>query len=73
MSVHNLKKYKDAKAILPHIDNILKVLNLSEKALTHYSHFVSVARILKVIKYEKLELENYKIIYESVRKKKGNE
>lgn len=71
MSLHNLKNYKEAKAILPHIDAIIKVLNLTEKGLSHFNSFIPVARILKVIREEKSILESYKQEFEIVRKSKG--
>ncbi len=58
--MYDLKKYREARALLPHIDTILKILTLTEKALSYYICYIQVAKILSVIKQEKVILENYK-------------
>lgn len=71
MSVHNLKKFKEAKSLLPDLKNILKVLSLTEKALEYYNSYSAVQNVIKCIKYEKQELEIYRKIYEKTEKTKG--
>lgn len=71
MSTHDFKRYKEAKALLPHINKILTILDTIEQLLTHFNHFSPVCRILEVIKEERETLEMYQEIYNSTTKNKG--
>lgn len=52
MAVHNLKDYKRAKVNLLHLEAILKVYELSTKGLSNFEIYVSVQRVLPVLKEE---------------------
>lgn len=71
MSIHNFKKYKESKVVLPHLDAILKVLSLTEQSLTYFQVYIPVARLLVVLKHEKAILEDYKKEYETINETKG--
>lgn len=60
MSIHNLKNYKESLILLPDVEDILKVLTLTEKALTHYKHYIPAAKVLFTVKDQKAILEGYK-------------
>lgn len=71
MSIHNFKKYKESKIVLPHLEGILQVLNLTERSLTLFSYYLPVAKILIVLREQKSIIESYKQEYEIVKKNKG--
>ncbi len=69
--MYDLKKYREARALLPHLDTILKILALTEKALSYYICYIQVAKILFVIKQEKEILETYKNLLKKNQETKG--
>lgn len=69
--IHDLKKYKNAKGTLPHLEAILKVLDLTERSLKIFSFYIPVAKILLVIKEERLVIESYRHINSSIKNNKG--
>lgn len=68
---HDLQKYKEAKALLPHLETIIKVLNLTIKSLSYYQHFIPVYRILSVINNQKYILELERDRYKYIKSTKG--
>lgn len=70
--MHDLKKYREAKTILPHIEAILKVINLSIKSLSHFKSYLPVMRILVVMEEQKTLLEINQKKYAEIIKNKGN-
>lgn len=71
MSVHSLKKIKESRMMLPHVNDMLKVLSLTEKALSHFKHYMPAMRVLQTIRNEKILLEGYKNQFEKVKATKG--
>jgi hypothetical protein len=68
---HNFKAYKDAKQLLPHMEKILKIFDLSERSLSFYSVYVPAAKVLKIIKEQKSELQFHYDYYKKVKETKG--
>lgn len=58
-NVTNLKQYKEAKAVIPHLEAILKVFDLTIKALKIFKAYIGVAKVLLVIEDQKLILESH--------------
>ena len=71
MEVHNLKRYKESKTILPHLEQILRVLELTEQSLTYFKSYIPVAKLLLNIKEQKKILEGYRNKYKEIKKTKG--
>lgn len=71
MSLHDLRSYKESKIALPHIKAILQVFELTEKSLTHFSSYRSVAKVLMTIADQRAILESYQIMYNKINKEKG--
>lgn len=69
--IHDLKKYKESLALLPHLDTILKVFNLTEAALKHYGTYIPVAKVLMTIRDQKALIELYKVNYKKIKEAKG--
>jgi len=70
-NIHDLKRYKEALAIYPHLEKILKILSFTEKSLSYFGTYIPVAKILMVIKSERYVLESYKKTYEDIKNTKG--
>lgn len=58
-SIKGYKEYKQAKVHLEHLEAILKVLNLTQKGLSHFSVYIPVYKILDCIKEQKTVLESH--------------
>lgn len=71
MSTHNLRKYKESKAVLPHLELILRIFNLTETSLKYFSAYIPVAKVLIVLREQKLVIEAYKAAHKSVKDNKG--
>lgn len=71
MSTYNLKSYKDAKLMLPHIETILKIFNLTEKSLDYYRTYVPAAKVLQIVREQKKEMEFYHKVYKNAKDNKG--
>lgn len=69
--MYDLKKYGEAKAILPHLDAILKVLDLTERSLSFYKGYIPVSKILDVVSNQKRILKSYAEMYRKVKATKG--
>lgn len=70
-NTHDLKKYKESLAILPHLEAIIRVLNLTESALKHYNSYIPVIKILNSIRDQKALLEIHRIDYKKIKETKG--
>lgn len=68
---HDLKAYREAKTILPHLNAILKVIDLSIRSLAHFKSYLPVMRILVAMEKEKTLLELNQKKYEAILKSKG--
>lgn len=68
--VTDLKKYKEAKAVTPHLEAILKVFVLTIAALTRFKAYIPVAKVLVVIEDQKLILESHLSKYRKILKDK---
>jgi uncharacterized protein YbcV (DUF1398 family) len=71
MSVHNLTSYKQSIVLLPEIQDIIKVLTLTEKALSHYNYYVPASKVLATIQDQKTILQIYEKELIEVKKSKG--
>lgn len=67
----DLKNYKQAKVIVPHLKSIINLINLAIKGLEYYKAFVSVNRILQVMYEEKRTLENAERKYSKIVQNRG--
>lgn len=70
--VHNLKAYKEAVAHLPHLDNMLLIINLSIRGLIPFRSYVPIAKILLVMEDQKQILESFQKKYKKIKDNKGN-
>lgn len=61
----DLQKYKEAKAVVPHLEAVLKIFTLAIKALSYYRAYICVARVLIVLEDEKMVLESHLYKYRS--------
>lgn len=76
MKLINLKDYKrnkQAKVMLPQIDIILTIFNLSIKGLEHFRAYIPVAKVLAVIKEQKAIMEMHKDKLTKITKEQENE
>lgn len=69
--VHSLKNFKDAKTLLPHIEKILYIFDLTEKSLGYYKSYIPAAKVLRVIIEQKKELQLHRDFYKKVKESKG--
>lgn len=69
--MYNLKKFREAKAILPHLEIILRILYLTDKSLSSYKCYIPVARILQTINEQGKLLEAYRNVYKKEKETKG--
>lgn len=69
--VFNLKDYKEAKTVLPHINAVLKIINLSMMGLKMFKTYIPVAVILSTMNEQKVILEIYQQRYKKILDKKG--
>lgn len=69
--MYNLRKFREAKAILPHLEIILRILYLTEKSLSTYRCYIPVMRILNVIDEQSRVLEAYRKVYKKEKDTKG--
>lgn len=70
-NIHSLRAIKEAKATLPHLEQILLVVNLSIKGLSHFKCYMPVAKILFTLEEQRRMLELYKVKYSDILKNKG--
>lgn len=71
MTIYDFRKYKESKILLPHIDAILKVFELTEKALARFTGYIPVQRVINVMREQHKILMDYKVEYEAIKKRKG--
>jgi hypothetical protein len=71
MSIYNIKKYKESLLLLPDIEIMLKILNLTEKTLSYYTHYLPAFRVLTVVKEQKIILNAYYKELSEIKKSKG--
>lgn len=64
----NLKKQKEAKAVIPHLEAILKVFVLTIAALKIFKAYIPVAKVLAVIEDQKLILDSHLTKYRKLLK-----
>lgn len=69
--MNSFKNYKEAKHILPHLEGILKIVDLSMRSLKLFDCYLPVIRILKVLKEEQSLLQIHQKKYEDIIKTKG--
>ncbi len=69
--VFNIKAYKEAKIMLPKIDGILRIINLSISGLTIFRAFIPVAVILSTMNEQKVTLEIHRLRYKKIIENKG--
>lgn len=63
-----IQEYKDKKKIkkyIQDIDNILKIISLSQKGLSHYKQYSSTQEMISVLETNKTLLELHRKKYES--------
>ena len=71
MEMHNLQDYKSAKTVLPHINAILHIVNLSIRGLNLYRVYIPVNVILHTLQEQKTVLEIYQMKYKKILEMKG--
>lgn len=71
--IHNIKSYKESLIVINHIEAILKVIDLTIKALTHYRIYLPVQKILITLKEQKLTLEIHLEHHKKQKTNKGSE
>ena len=71
MENYDLKAYKKSKVYCEHLAQIIKVLNLTEKGLSHFQIYLPVQKILEVIKNEKRVLEIHYEKNKKIKETKG--
>lgn len=71
MSVHSFRKYKESLAILPDIEEMIKILALTEKALSFYSHYIPAYKVISTVKDQKTLLLGYQKELMQTKKNKG--
>ena len=71
MSIHNFKKYKESKVLLPDIELLLQVFKLVQMGLKKYSHDIPVYKVSRVLSDQILVLESYKRELNDIKKNKG--
>lgn len=69
--IHDLNNYKHSKKILDDLKSIIKVVDLTAKALTHFKMYMPVARLLRELEKEKKILEVYQNKYNNIKNTKG--
>lgn len=69
--VYDLKKLKDAKALLPHIEKILLIFDLTEKSLSYYRAYIPAAKVIRIVSEQKKELQLHRDFYKKVKESKG--
>lgn len=72
MKIHDLKtarQIKNVKIALDNIKDILKVLDLTIKALEHFKGYRAVQAILATIKYEKTILDAQMMQFKKLKEK----
>lgn len=69
--ITRFKKYKKAKLCVEHLQAILKVIDLSIRGLSNFEVYVSVHRILNVMRDEKRFLEAHLKEQKSILESKG--
>lgn len=68
---YSLKDYREAKTVGPHLDAILKVLDLTSRSLHHFKTYLPVSKILKSIDEQRIVLEAHRVRYAQILKTKG--
>ena len=69
--INDLKKYKESIVVIEHISAILHVLNLTIRALSIFSIYAPVQRILYTLENEKYILESHYYKYKRIKDSKG--
>lgn len=71
MSVHSIKKYKEAITLLPDVRNIILILSTTEKYLNQFSHYIPAFKVLSSMRDQRKLLEMHKKELESIVDSKG--
>jgi hypothetical protein len=67
----SLRAYREAKTILPHLDAIITIFELSLKGLVIFKSYVPVYRVMVVIDEQKKLLESHRARLRKVLESKG--
>jgi hypothetical protein len=70
MAIVNLKSYRLAKEFSKDAKDIMKVLDLTEKALAHFSHYKPVKAILSELRNQKGILSAHQATAEKILEQK---
>ncbi len=65
ISLDDFKSKKKIKKYIQDIDNILKIISLSQKGLSHYKQYSSTQEMISVLETNKTLLELHRKKYES--------
>lgn len=65
ISIENFKNKKKCKKYIQDIDDILKVITLSQKSLSFFKQYTSVQEMISVLETNKTLLELHRKKYES--------
>jgi hypothetical protein len=65
LSLNNFKTEKKIKKYIEDINDILKIVTLSQKGLSLYKHYTSVQEMISVLETNKILLELHKKKYEA--------
>jgi hypothetical protein len=65
ISIENFKNKKKCKKYIEDIDDILKVITLSQKSLSFFKQYTSVQEMISVLETNKTLLELHRKKYES--------
>lgn len=71
MAIHDIEEYKKAKTILPHLEQILRVLDLTEQSLSYFKSYIPISSILVNIKEQRIVLEAYRKKFKDIKTAKG--
>ena len=73
IGMENFKKYKKAKKIVEELNDVLKVITLTTKALSLYTKYLPVQEIISVLDNHKTILQLHRNKYNKVVANKGKE
>jgi hypothetical protein len=69
--IHDLRKLKKAKILVEDLQQIIRVMDLTVRALEPYKQYVTAKRLQLLAKEEKILSESYLSHYEKFIKNKG--
>lgn len=71
MTTFNLRAYKEAKIMLPQLESILKIMNLSIAGFKLFKGFIPVAVVLSTLNEQKVVIEIHRDRFKRIVDNKG--